>query len=372
MKLRFWIAILVLALARPLGAEDSWEEMPLPATHQGAVISPSVSTVGGRLAMVWAGTDPENDITEPEFFFATFDGSAWSAPRAPYFGDDLGRVRRVVAARSRHALACVFARQPGSSSGALDVMYCYSTDSGWSFTKPILLDSIHGGAGSTLAVGGSDYREPGFVAGWVDESDQVRTVLMDSNVGDHPTGKVVGQTSGGRIQVTGDGQRGYLAAWLNGNSVETVHLKPLTGHPDDILRPVSGASRFALAAGGGRPPVLLAQVSQGGKALLVSLTWSGGGWSAPSQAPLVFPQGSEMRAVQDRQGRLHLLAYDSAANKIFYTRSRPQGGWEPPELALGLDPLMAISGFDMTADDEHLWLVAAQGPRVHLLRRRLP
>ena len=154
--------LLNTALTSPVKAEEqpasAWQELSRPGEAKGLFMEPRLLGAGSRVHLVWIGTNEQ--ISKPEVFHTSISGgaTAWAAPRAPFFGSNKSRVRRVGIGRSRNLLGLIFQRTLTQGNDAYEVLMSFSGDHGWSWGKPIELDSFVSdvSGGTTVAVEGRE------------------------------------------------------------------------------------------------------------------------------------------------------------------------------------------------------------------------
>ena len=371
------------ALALPALAEGPWEVMPTPDTRGGLVLAPRLETGGGRLQMAWSGTNEASKITEPEFMFSSFDGSVWTRPKAPYFGDELGRVRRLALASARQAVGALFQRTTEQSGNAFEVLYAVSTDGGWSYSRPSVADSfVHEGkTGTAVAMAGIGGRRPTFALAWLTEASQVRAGVLDPlNNSDRPRASTLGNYGprSERVELAGEDGGGFVAAWNDGSTLRAVRLKPIIGDPEEAQSVATGTveTNFALTDWRGRRPLLVFETAQaprsGGPRRQVH-RWADGRWQKVDAAPPAsgeppFPQTLE--AAQDEDGGLHVVSLPRTGDRLLYSRL-VGGRWSEPETVALLDPNLGVTGFDVAVLGDRVYAAVAQGPRLEAASRKV-
>lgn len=364
--------------------ESPWQPVATPATGGGVVISPKLRVASGRLHMFWGWTNAAAKIVEPEFTYASLSGDTWSNPRPPYFGDNMGRVRRIATAVSRQSVGIIFQRQLDQADNAFEVLFALSMDGGWSFSeRPGVADSYNheGTTGTAVAMAGVGGRNPGFAMGWLTEHRSVRVgILNPKAASDRPRAHNVGTHSvdGERLEMSGENGNGYLAVWNEGSSVKSVRLKPLVGDPEQVHTVLSGqvGLNFALTDRSGKDPLLVVETKsnpRGGGSRRQVYAWDDGKWSPVQVSP---PEGGELpaprrlEAVQDEDGVLHVVTYPGSGKAILYQNNKG-GRWSKPEEALALDANLGVTGFDVAVRDGQAYVMAAQGPRLQIAKREV-
>jgi len=84
--------------------------------------------VGSKFHLVWAGTTSQ--IRNPELMHSTISGGddEWKSPRAPFFGQNKGRVRKVSIGKTRNLMAVLFQRSLRQGNDAYEVLLTFSSD----------------------------------------------------------------------------------------------------------------------------------------------------------------------------------------------------------------------------------------------------
>ena len=142
--------LLALSLGPALGqAEEesrlhpSWTELPRPNTGKGLFMEPRLLAMGSRVHMIWSGTT--DDIGTPEIFHTHIDGgdTQWNDPRAPFFGKNKGRVRKIALGKTRNLMGLLFQRTLRQGNDAYEVLLAVSSDQGWSWSNTVEIDSYN-------------------------------------------------------------------------------------------------------------------------------------------------------------------------------------------------------------------------------------
>lgn len=381
--LRAWTLILALAMALtwPALAESPWETMPTPETSGGLVLAPRLESGAGRLQMAWGWTNPSSKILDPEFTYSSFNGSSWTRPKAPYFGNNLGRLRKLDMARARQAVGVVYQRTLDQDDRAFEVLYAVSGDGGWSYTRPAVADSyVHEESrGTAVAMAGIGGRRPTFALGWLTEGRSVRVGVLDpSNNSDRPRANTLG-THGPRserLELAGDDEGGFVAVWSDGSSLQSCRLRPIVGTAESSESVFTGSvgRNFALTDWQGRRPTLVFEADRvpaaGGPRRQV-MRWAERRWQKVDLKPP--PSGeaeapSTLEAVQDQDGEIHVLALTRAGDRLEYSRTL-KGRWTDPETVFSLNSSLGVTGFDLAILKGSLFAVVAQGPHLQMARR---
>lgn len=371
-----------LTLAAPTLAEGAWEPVPMPETGSGLVLSPQLEGGSGRLQMSWAWTNEGSKIKEPEFTFSSFDGSGWTRPKAPYFGDNIGRVRRLAMASARQAVGVIFQRTLDQDDRAFEVLYAGSVDGGWSYTKPSVADSfVHEeSTGTAVAMAGIGGRRPTFGLAWLTEARFVRAGVLDpNNNSDRPRANNLGTygSKSQRVEIAGDGD-GFVVVWSEGSNLKSARLKPIVGDPEETQTVSPGVveMNFAMTDWRGKRPVLVfetAQTPRAGGPRRQVMRWADKKWQKVDVAPPAsgepeFP--ATLAAAQDEDGNLHVVSLPRTGERLVYSRTSG-GRWTEPETVMTLNPNMGVTGFDLAILDGRLYVVGSQGIQAQMVSRKI-
>jgi len=381
------VLALVLALGWLAGgaasSEGAWEALPAPETSGGLVLAPCLESGAGRLQMAWGWTNPSTRIKEPEFTYATFNGATWTRPKAPYFGDNIGRLRRLGMARARQAVGVIFQRTLDQDDDAFEIRFAVSADGGWSFSAPAVADSFvaEGSAGTAVAMAGIGGRRPTFALGWIAEGRAVRVGVLDaSSNSDRPRANNLGLhgTRSERVEIAGDDEGGFVAAWSDGPSLKSTRLTPIVGQAQDAQTAWAGSvgRNFALTDWKGRRPLLVFEPDRtptGQGPRLQIQRWADRQWQkveVASPAAGEIEPSATLEAVQDENGELHVIRLPRGGDSLLYSRTR-NGRWTDPERVMALNSTLGVTGFDVSLLKEHLYVVASQGTSVQVARRQV-
>lgn len=360
----------------PAQAQSPWQPFEIPATEKGLVNNPRLVTLKGKVTLFWAGTN--NAARSPEVMYcnAGDDDAGWGKTYAPFFGSDLGRVRRLAVATSRDSMALVFQRETTQGNGAVEVQLTISTDSGYSFGPPFVMDSYVLGqeGGSYVSVAARQGKQrPEFAALWVAEGGVVRASNIDPRSGFRPRAVVVGEMESirNKAEVVCAGGDGFHCVWPEGKGLKTTSIKPLTGTIDTAtsLTPGDIQRNFCVAAFY-RGPGFVAAATEGGDFKIFQtrdgklLPYSAGKFPLPGRK-------LDSRCCLEGEQHLHMAVVDQVGQpKISYTTNRT-GSWSTPEVVQNLQLDVPVTGFDITVSDSHVWLIVAQEQLVNVWRRKL-
>ena len=143
-RVLFFVFLLTsLALGQEQTRHSAWSELPRPGgeSNKGLFLDPSLLNMGSRFHLVWSGTN--QDIRHPEVFHSSLDGGdkEWKDPRAPFFGQNKGRVRKLALGKTRNLVGLLFQRTLTQGNDAYEVLLSISSDDGWSWSTTIEIDS---------------------------------------------------------------------------------------------------------------------------------------------------------------------------------------------------------------------------------------
>ena len=365
-------------LTSPGRAETTgWETMSNPETHQGLVISPRLLQIRGRVSMFWGGTSKE--ARNPEIFFSSRgDGdSQWSVSRAPFFGADVGRVRHLAVATARDMMAMIFQREGGQGGGAMEIMMSISSDMGYAFSAPFLLDSYvlgdTNGSWVTLAARQGRQRSE-FAVAWVAEGGTLRATSIDSRSDSRAQAETVGHLSDlrGRAEMLSAGSEGFFLVWPEAMSgLKTARIKALVGGTEKALSLAPGdySKNFCLAYLYRGPGAVVATNESGDTQSFITEDERLKPLNE-KQKDVLTGRGLESRACMDGKKRIHRVTLNPAGNKLYYTM-QDGGKWTAPELIVDLAPDVTATGIDITVTEDYVWVVASQGQLLQIKRKKL-
>ncbi len=369
--------------AAAVSAEVSgWESIACPDTKGGLVMCPKLLGLN-KPFLAWGWTHKESKMEKPEFTFSRWQGDSWAVPRAPFFGKDIGNVRRVASAKAKHSVGIIYQRSQPEKEEALDVIYAISGDRGWSFSKPGVADSfVHEETvGTDVDIAGVGGKRPTFCFGWLAEARMVKAGILDpSYKGDRPRSNNLGHYGRGceRIELAGENEGGFVSVWNEGGSLHSARIKPLVGTAEESQMVETGKAglNFDLTDYEGRNPMLvfdLAKAKKGKPSRRNVKTWKDGAWTDVAALPPAkgdFPQYARLQACQDEHNVLHVLSLSKDGETIYYSKL-DNGKFTEPEKAMALKPMIGTTGFDLTYCDGYLYAVAAQGPYMQAVRKQV-
>ena len=365
--------------ALPAGAEPAagWEAISSPETNQGLVLTPRLLQIRDRFYLFWSGTSAT--VKQPEFYFSSRGGGEekWSPSRAPFFGDDLGRVRRICAATARDAMGIIFEREANQGGGAMEIYITVSGDMGYEFGKPYLLDAFVLGdqSGSWVTIAARQgVKRAEFACGWVAEDGAVRVCSIDTRSGERPEAKAIGHVRDlkGRVEIVSAGAEGFYAIWPEmGSGLKTSRLRPLAGGVDGSpvsLTPGDYARNFSVCYNYRGPGFVVAGAENGDLQTFVTKDEKFQPLH-PTQKSTVTGRGLESRSYYDSKEQIHQLVFNPANFKLFYSCYQ-DGKWSASEEVSQLDKDIQLSGFDIAASDDYIYIVASQGQKIQIKRKK--
>ncbi|MBI3926188.1 MAG: hypothetical protein HY319_11655 [Armatimonadetes bacterium] len=367
--------LLVIALVVPLRAADesdaaAWESLQPPSTSGGLFLVPRMTDIGGRLHLFWSGTDEK--VRSPELFHCSrADGDPnWTDAHAPFFGAAMNKVRQLEVASSRDVIGIIFQRQMPQGPRALEILTTFSSDNGWGFSRPFVIDSFVGpdSKGSCVSIGARDGKSPEFALAWAVDGHALRATSLDFRSFSRPGGATVGHHDGtvDKIEIAGAGNDGFMAVFNETNTLRTARVKPLTGGVEPARGVVKGAfGRSFTAASRPKGPIRLVTLEQGE---LVSYEYKDDIWAKQENTRTELGGNAEVRSDMDDSKSLHLGVL--VGNKIYHVTDRGDE-WSKPQPVIELDPNLPFSGFDIAATNDYVYVAAAQNQRLYVKRRKL-
>lgn len=382
MKISPFLALLsafFLSLTLSALADDSpttWTEFPKPGANKGLFLCPRLLADGSRVHMVWSGTNEQ--IRTPELM-VTYMGDGddnWKDPRAPFFGKNKARVRKVAIGQSRNLIGILFQRSLRQSNDAYEVLLTISGDQGWDWSNTVEIDSYvaEKTGGTALSVEGRRGRNrPEFAMAWVREFGNVRAANFDFNSTVRPEGTLIGQVTGSaeKVEVGTLGSKGFSVVFNHGAGLATAHVKGLIGtisEGDTFLRGRFG-NAFSVAS---RPtgPSRLA-VATGNQ--IEAFTSNELSWKNDKQTGTLPFQSSgvTVEADQDEDRNLHvaILRPNNKKFEVWYIAQK-KGKWGEAELVHSFDDKVDMRGFDICATGRYAFIVASQGFEGKVFRKK--
>ena len=370
------LAGLAYSALGPAQAQGAWEKFDNPKTENGLVLNPRLITLKGKVTLFWAGTNSSARAPEVMYCNAGDGDSVWGKTYAPFFGSDLGRVRRLAVATARDVMAVVFQRETTQGNGAVEVLMTLSHDSGYSFGAPFVLDSYVLGqeGGSYLSCGARQGTQRGELAAlWVAEGGVVRAANIDPRSGFRPRAVVIGEVESikARAEVVGAGPDGFYCIWPEGGGLKSVRIKPLTGTMEPAEKLTSGdiQKNFSVASYY-RGPAYILSSTEGGEFKIFQA--KDGKLVNPSTSKFPLPgRKLDSRSCLEEEKHLHLAVVEQGPQpKLVYITNR-SGSWSTAEVITTLQPDVPVTGFDITVSDSHVWAIIGQEQLVSVWRRKL-
>lgn len=356
---------------------SGWQKFAVPTTDSGLVLQPRLTSLRGRATLFWAGTSSE--ARAPEVFFcSSADGDdGWQKSRAPFFGNDMGRVRRLAVATARDAMALIFQRETTQGNGAVEVLLSLSKDNGYSFSNPFVMDSYVLGeeGGSYLSIAARQgTQRPEFAAAWVAEGGQVRACSIDPRTGFRPQTRVLGEVKSihSKVEVIGAGQDGFYAIWAEGRSMKSAFIKPLTGTIDEAVSFASGDfQRNFCGASYYRGPGYVVAAAENGDFQVYAL--KDRKFTALGSKAKFPVSGRKLDCRADLEGRdhLHMAVLDEGkVPRLLYTTNR-SGNWSAPDTICDLKEAVTVTGFDIAVTEGYAWAIVTQSQLLNIFRRKI-
>lgn len=364
----------VLAESIPTSA---WQTFPSPTVDSGLALQPRFTSLRGRATLFWAGTSAEARAPEVFFCSAADGDDGWQKTRAPFFGNDMGRVRRLAIATARDAMALIFQRETTQGNGAVEVLLSLSRDNGYSFSTPFVMDSYvlgqEGGSYVSIAARQGTQR-PEFAAAWVAEGGVVRACSIDPRTGFRPQTRVLGEVANihSKVEVIGAGQDGFYAIWAEGKSMKSAFIKPLTGVIEDSTSFASGdfQKNFCGASYYRGPGYALAAAENGDFQVYQLKDRKFSPMGGKGKFPVNGRKLNSRVDMEDRD-RLHMVVLDEGRKpRLLYTTNRG-GSWSTPEVVCELKEGVDVTGFDLAVTEKTIWTIVTQSQLVNIYRRQL-
>lgn len=382
MKILARIALLTVLLSLTAVAQveaptGQWEELPRPGTR-GLLMEPRLLGVGPRVHLVWSGTSEE--VKRPEFFHSSLadDEKEWSNPRAPLFGKNKSRIRKLGIGKSRNLIGVILQRSLKQGNDAYEVLLSLSSDRGWSWTKPVEIDSyVAEKAGGTWvsAEGREGANRPEFALSWSREYGNIRAANVNISSSIRPQGVLVGQHVDGAMKsdVGALGRDGFSVVFNNGVGLATAHVKALTGKIEKAHTFIQGrfGNFFTMAS----RPYGPSRMAIGNGSTLETLTSDGPGWKKDDDESRELPfstSGVSAESDMDENKDLHLalLVPTGKATELWYVGQRDRK-WGPPEKITSYDNDIEIRGFDIAVTDKYIFTAISEGYKAKFFRRKL-
>ena len=360
----------------PAYAEGPWQPFQKPNTEQGLILVPRLVTLKGKVTLIWSGTNVA--VRQPEIIYcnAGDDDEAWGKARAPFFGNAMGRVRRLAVATARDAMGIVFQRETEQGNGAVEVYLTVSYDSGYSFSTPFVMDSFvlgkEGGSYLSCAARQGTQR-PEFAALWVSEGGSVRCCGIDQRSSFRPQARVVGEVEDvrGKAEIVGAGKDGFYAVWPQDGGIKSAHVKPLTTSVEDTASLAKGnvVRNFSVASYY-RGPGFITACTEAGEFKIFQTKDEKLVQVFSGKFPMTT-RGLDCRSALEKEEFLHMAVVEGGSKpKLHYLTNR-SGSWSTPEVIMNLEADVPISGFDITVSENYVWTIVSQEQLVTVMRRKL-
>lgn len=366
------------SLAQVEAPKGQWEELPRPGSSKGLLMEPRLLGVGPRVHLVWSGTTDE--ITRPEFFHSSLSGDEkeWSSPRAPLFGRNKSRIRKLGIGKSRNLIGVILQRSLKQSNDAYEIILCLSSDRGWSWTKPVEIDSyVSEKAGGTwvAAEGREGTNRPEFALAWSREYGNVRAANVNISSSIRPEGVLVGQHVDGAVKadVGALGREGFSVIFNNGVGLATAHVKALTGKIEKAHTFIQGrfGNFFTMAS----RPFGPSRIAVGNGSTLETLTSDNEAWKKDEDESRELPfasSGVMAESDMDEQQDMHLaLLVPTGANQELWYIGQRDHKWGTPEKIASYDGDVEIRGFDIAVTDDYIFTAISEGYKARFFRRKL-
>lgn len=378
-----FILILMLssfALAQGETPNPNWKELPRPGGNEnkGLFMEPVLLNMGSRIHMVWSGTNEQ--IRRPEVFHSSIDGGneKWEDPRAPFFGQNKARVRKLALGKTRNLIGLVFQRTLTQGNDAYEVLLAVSADQGWSWSNTIEIDSYVADktGGTAVALEGREGRNrPEFAVGWTRAFGDVRCANFDIKSSLRPEGSQVGTHApdAEKIAVGALGEKGFAVVFNNGTGLTAAYIKALIGKVEDSSSNVS-RGRFGNFFSMASRPYGPSRVIVGTGETIESLTSDDTKWQKDeATASLPFnAAGVNAECDMDDGKNLHvaMIRPVQGAYELWYI-GQDDKKWQSAEMIHSFDDKTELRGFDIAASDDYVVVVVSQGFDAKFFRRKI-
>lgn len=346
-------------------APSTWEKWETPPTKQGLVLQPKLLTIGGRINLYWTGTG--GDIHYPEIHFCSKpagDGG-WDKVFLPYYGQNLGRVRRLAVAAARNVTGMIFQRETNQGNGAVEVSLAFSTDFGFSFSSPMVIDSYVLGqeGGSSVSMGARQSVQRGeFAVCWIGEGGVVRVGGIDPRSVSRPSAVVSGTVSElhGKAEIMGAGPDGFYAVWPEEGKMRCARVKPLQGMVEAPQTLATGEfGRNFSVASYYRGPAFITAVTEAGQ-LTVLEAKDGKFVDSPKVRFPIRTRKLDSRTALENEKFIHMAILEGGPKPRIWHMTNRSGSWSEPKLVCDLVPDVSLTGFDIACNETHCYIVQSQ------------
>jgi hypothetical protein len=378
-SLLLFLLLVTTALSGPsLAQNNGWEELPRPNVGKGLMMEPRLLGFGSRLHLVWIGTN--ETVSKPEVFHTSLSGGSkeWTNPRAPFFGMNKGRVRRVGIGKARNLLGLIFQRTLSQGNDAYEVLLSLSGDHGWAWGKPIELDSYVAevSGGTSVAIEGREGpNRTEFTMAWTRDFGNLRVANMDMRASIRPEGTVVGQVANGarKAEVGSLGKEGFSVVFNNGQGLAAAHARALVGKVEEGVTFLRG--RFGLFFTVASRPYGPSRMAVGDASTILAFSTKETGWVNDDQIGILPFSSSGVAAESDLdpQQDLHVVMLVPSSGKggseVWYI-GQDDKKWGKAELVCTLRPDLDVRGFDIGVTDDYIFVAASQGFECHYFRKK--
>lgn len=370
------LCLLAPAFAQDEQSDSKWLELPRPG-GKGLLLEPTLLNMGSRVHLVWSGTSDE--IRRPEIFHSSISGSEteWKSPRAPFFGKNKARVRKIALGKTRNLIGLVFQRSLRQGNDAYEVLLAISSDQGWSWSNTIEIDSFvaekKGGTAVSIE-GRQGSNRPEFALAWIRAYGNIRAANFDINSSLRPEGTVIGERApkAEKAEIGALGRDGFSVVFNNGVGLATAHVKALIGkieEGDTFLRGRYG-SFFSVASRPYGPSRLAVGTGDSVEAYTSNkLSWK----SDKQTGKLPFTTGGvSVQSDMDEKKNLHLAMLRPVSGKFeLWYIGQDDRKWGEAELIHTFDDQYEMRGFDIAAAKDYAFVAASQGFNAKFFRREL-
>jgi hypothetical protein len=356
-----------------------WTELPRPGGNEnkGLFMEPTLLNMGSRIHLVWSGTSEQ--VRKPEVFHSLIDGGAdeWQSPRAPFFGQNKGRVRKLGLGKTRNLVGLAFQRTLTQGNDAYEVLLAVSADHGWSWSNTVEIDSYVADktGGTAVAIEGRQGRNrPEFALAWVRGYGDVRTANFDISSSLRPEGSQVGTLTpdAEKVRVGTLGSKGFTVVFNNGAGLTAAYIKALIGKVDEGTSLMKG--RFGNFFGVASRPNGPSRVFVGVEQTVESMTSDGTDWTKDDEVgTLPFNiRGVSAESDLDDEKDLHIAMIRpvKGAFELWYI-GQDDKKWLEAEKIHSFEDNVEMRGFDIAASDDYVVVVASQGFHAKFFRRKI-
>ncbi len=376
-------ALFALILALPatanneLSVGDGWSELPRPSVGSGLMMEPRLTSLRSRVHLLWVGTS--DDVRRPEVFHSSITGrdDQWNNPRAPFYGKNLGRVRKVAVGTARDLVAILFQRTLTQGSDAYEIRLSISGDHGWSWSNPIEVDSYvaERSGGTWVAIEGRQgMNRPEFAMSWVRDFGNIRAANLDIKSSLRPEGTLVGTHAPNamKTEVATLGRDGFVAVFNNGQGLASSHVRGLTGRIAEAETVVAG--RFGRFFTISSTPFGPARMALGSGRTVEAFTSDGTTFERDADENFELPfsaQDVDVESCLDDDKNLHLvIAEPSSTGYTLWYIGQNKRQWGELEKVADVETRDDIRGFDIAHSGDQIVIATSQGFRANFFRKK--